>query len=191
MLNTTKMLDDIAEKGWFFQENAFDENFVNQAISEYSQKSLKEAGIGVQANRHSEIRNDSIFWLEKHHDSSFETNYLKFFDTLTKNFNENLYLGLKKHEVHYAKYPEKGFYKPHLDNFQGKNKRVITVITYLNKEWRQEDGGTLHLHLPEGIKEIQPKAGSIIVFLSDKILHEVTTSYKERQSLTGWLLNSN
>ena len=120
-----------------------------------------------------------------------ETNYLKFFDTLTKNFNENLYLGLKKHEVHYAKYPEKGFYKPHLDNFQGKNKRVITVITYLNKEWRQEDGGTLHLHLPEGIKEIQPKAGSIIVFLSDKILHEVTTSYKERQSLTGWLLNSN
>lgn len=189
MLNTTKMVNSLAEKGWFFQSNVFDEKFVNDAVSTFSNQSLKSAGIGSQAIRHSEIRNDSIFWLEKEQ-TEFSDSYLQFFESIKNTLNENLYLGIKSHEVHYAKYPQGGFYKPHLDNFQGKNKRVVTVITYLNQNWHPQDGGVLKLHLPEGIKEIQPKAGSMIAFISEQILHEVAPSFKERHSLTGWLLNT-
>lgn len=189
MLNTTKMIEALSTDGWFFQPKVFDTNFVEDAISAFSNRTLKSAGIGSQAIRHAEIRNDSIFWLEREQ-SEVENSYLNFFDSIKKSLNENLYLGIKSHEVHYAKYPQGGFYKPHLDNFQGKNKRVVTVITYLNQNWIPQDGGTLRLHLPEGIKEIHPQAGSMVAFLSEQILHEVSPSFKERHSLTGWLLNT-
>ena len=190
MLNIKKMIDDIANQGWFHQQNVFDEIFTKNAINELSNKNLKSAGIGSKAERHSEIRNDSIFWFEKYHQSHLENFYINFLDNIQKNLNESLYLGIKSHEVHYAQYPQGGFYKPHFDNFKGNNKRIITVITYLNEKWKEEDGGILKLHLQDGIQEIQPKSGSFIAFLSEHILHEVTTSFKERHSITGWLLNN-
>lgn len=189
-IDNNKLVEDLAEKGWFTQQNICDSEFIQQCINEFQQQSLKEAGIGLQKTKHPEIRNDKIYWLERSHNNPIEDIYLQFFDEIKQTLNRNLYLGLKGEEIHYAQYSKGGFYKPHYDNFQGRNKRVITCITYLNNEWVPQNGGTLRLHLPQGIKEIEPRAGTFVAFMSEQILHEVSHSHRTRHSLTGWMLNS-
>jgi hypothetical protein len=40
MLNIKKMIDDIANQGWFHQQNVFDEIFTKNAINELSNKTV-------------------------------------------------------------------------------------------------------------------------------------------------------
>lgn len=189
MINTNEVCDSLIKNGWYSGSNIFDRNFVQEAVKEFNSKDLKEAGIGATAIRQESIRNDEIYWFEPEHNSVIENKYIEAINRLKSSLNESLYLGLNGHEVHYAKYEKGGFYKPHLDNVKGKNNRVLTIITYLNENWKKEDGGVLKLHLENEVKEIEPKAGNVVIFLSEKVLHEVAPSNKTRQSLTGWLLH--
>ena len=188
MLNIDQMVEDLANNGWSCQEKVFENNFIDNILENFKEKSLKEAGIGSGKQCHKEIRNDSISWIERDTKSLSEKSYFNFLDEVKEKLNLNLYLGIRGSEVHYAKYSSGGFYKPHMDNLHGKNNRIITLITYLNKEWVESDGGKLILHLDNGKKDIKPVAGTVVAFLSDRILHEVSESYKVRESLTGWLL---
>jgi len=100
---------------------------------------------------------------------------------------EKKFLNVEEFECHFAFYQKGGFYKKHLDNIQGKNSRVLTCITYLNKDWQDGDGGELCYYL-NGSKEIvKPKDGTFLCFLSSQIEHDVLESKKDRLSITGWL----
>lgn len=191
MIDFQKCLVQLTDKGWFHQKNAFSQDFVKDIKQAIIERNLVKAGIGQSKVVHSDIRNDSIFWIEPEDPSSAIQKYLHFLKKLQVNLNQSLFLGIQNFEVHLAQYQKGGFYKPHYDNFQGKNNRVVTIITYLNENWNQEDGGLLRLHHQGEIVDIQPEAGSLAMFISEDILHEVSESYKTRQSITGWFLRQN
>lgn len=114
--------------------------------------------------------------------------YQKITNEFMKDLNQSLYLGLEEFECHFAQYPEGSFYKAHKDSFKEADRRTITLITYLNENWQEGDGGELRLYLGNEILDIKPYGGTVIGFRSSEILHEVLMSNKERLSLTGWFL---
>lgn len=151
-----------------------------------TQKSFKQAAIGNRTEKqtNSEIRSDTIFWLEKE-DATF-TFFFKKIDELILHLNRNFYLGINDLEFHLAHYPAGAFYKKHKDAFKSDDARKISVILYLNRNWKKENGGELKLYLGDPEKTIEPIAGRLVVFESH-LEHEVLESKTDRYSITGWL----
>jgi SM-20-related protein len=102
--------------------------------------------------------------------------------------NRYCYLSLSDYEFHLAHYPTGTFYKRHLDQFVGRNNRMISVVIYLNEHWKVGDGGELQIYLESGDVTVQPKARRCVLFKSADVEHEVLTTNVGRDSLTGWLL---
>ena len=184
------IIEDLVKQGWSYQKNYFSTEFCHELRQAGSRRILKDASIGKghANNLNQNIRNDKISWLNEEETEPSLITYQQQIDNIKQSLNENLYLGLKTFEAHFAKYDKGNFYKPHKDSFKNDNKRIVTLITYLNSNWSHEDGGQLRLHLDNNKIDIEPTEGSIICFLSEEILHEVLLSNKERNSITGWLL---
>lgn len=148
-----------------------------------------EMGRGSERRLDPKTRGDSIFWLEpEDHPSLFAA-----LETFQQILNRELYLGLQNFECHLAHYPSGTRYDKHLDQHPGPSaaataltgQRAVSFVLYLNKSWTPGDGGELKLYLPT-TELIEPHLGRMVVFLSDKIWHEVLLSNKDRWSLTGW-----
>ena len=109
-------------------------------------------------------------------------------EQLRVEFNRSLFMGLFDYECHLAHYPNGAFYKKHLDAFKGRSNRVLTTVFYLNPEWREEDGGQLVIYGAQGevLETVLPQQGRLVVFLSDRFVHEVLPSKRDRFSVTGW-----
>ncbi len=153
-----------------------------------TQKLFKQASIGNKTEKqtNSQIRSDAIFWLEKNDGAlAFFSNKI---NELILHLNRNFYLGINDHEFHLAHYQAGGFYKKHKDAFKSDDARKISVILYLNKNWKKENGGELKLYLKNSDKTIEPIAGRLVVFESH-LEHEVLESKTDRYSVTGWLKN--
>ncbi|WP_020533978.1 2OG-Fe(II) oxygenase [Flexithrix dorotheae] len=150
---------------------------------------LQKAGIGTLSAHqfNSEIRGDSIFWLSKG-ENPFIDYFLQRMDELKENLNQLCFLSLSGYEFHLALYPRGSFYLKHLDQFKGRNNRLVSVILYLNENWMKGDGGELKMYLEDGEKLIEPIANRLVIFKSDLVEHEVLPTLKERYSLTGWML---
>jgi SM-20-related protein len=103
--------------------------------------------------------------------------------------NQTLFLSLKDYEIHMTVYPVGSYYKRHLDQFKKDDHRRLSVICYLNEDWRDEHGGQLRIYLPGGPIDILPISGRIVCFRSDQLEHEVLPATRERFSLTGWMLD--
>ena len=86
-------------------------------------------------------------------------------------------------------YPIGSFYKRHLDQFKKDDHRKLSVICYLNENWREDEGGQLRVYFPAETKDFFPTAGRLVCFRSDLLEHEVLPATRERLSLTGWLLD--
>ena len=104
-------------------------------------------------------------------------------------FNRYCFLSLSGYEFHLAKYPPGGHYDKHMDQFQNRSNRLISVIIYLNDEWQKGNGGELEIDHNDQSVLISPLAGRCVFFKSDKVLHGVLESNADRYSLTGWLLH--
>ena len=103
--------------------------------------------------------------------------------------NKTLYLSLKDFEVHMTVYPAGSFYKRHLDQFKKDDHRKLSVICYLNSDWKEEHGGQLRMYFENKTQDFLPLAGRLVCFRSDQIEHEVLPSTRERLSITGWILD--
>lgn len=161
---------------------------LNNALStRYADDAFRRAGISKGNEIVKSIRGDEIFWLDKPTATEAEKRYLAQVEAFMLYLNRTCYLGLQSYEMHYAVYPVGTFYKRHLDRFQTDSGRKLSLICYLNDVWEEADGGQLRLYLKEGVQDILPLAGRIVIFESDKIEHEVLTAHKERRSVTGWL----
>jgi SM-20-related protein len=157
---------------------------------------FKSAGIGNQNTIvERQIRGDEILWLDEAASTPEEAAFLERIGQFVDYVNRTCYLGLRDYEFHYALYPPGTFYKRHLDQFRSDSRRKLSVICYLNADWKESDGGQLALYLPtEGESEqtitVEPTGGRLICFESGRLEHEVLPATRERLSVTGWLKTS-
>lgn len=141
-----------------------------------------------------EIRNDAVLWMDSEALTPLQAAYWDKIEEIRNVLNQRCFLGLRSFEGHFARYPKGSFYKRHLDQFQQVSYRVITVILYLNQNWKSVDGGELRMYFPqedgsERIQDVLPEGGRLVIFLSGEIPHEVLPTHRERISITGWLKN--
>jgi len=187
------ILNDIEQQGWSVQENYFPTALVkqlNETLGTLQQQGdLKQAGIGREKQYHIEesIRSDKISWFDHHQLNAAQQDYLQLTQQLQDAFNQKFFLGLFELEIHFALYAKGAFYKRHLDQHKNQDSRVLTLITYLNEDWREDEGGALQLYLANGETiSVLPKAGTLVCFMSAEFEHEVLPAKRERASLTGW-----
>lgn len=185
-MNYEQIFSNLNYCGFSVQENALSIDFCQNLVAEVSGLTTKSAGVGANKELNSEIRQDKIKWLEGSEGRAI-SQYFREIEKLQTYLKEKTYLPLINFECHYAKYEQGGFYKPHYDNVQGKNNRLLTAILYLNDSWCSEHGGELVAHTQSERLTVEPKAGTFLIFDSTDLLHEVLPSHAMRQSITGWM----
>jgi len=104
-------------------------------------------------------------------------------------------------ELLYAYYPSGGFYRRHRDAIPNSASvlRKYSLLIYLNRDgWDgKKEAGQLRIHLdgggdelPPGVKpkfvDVDALGGTLVLFKSDKIPHEVLDTNSERFALVGW-----
>lgn len=187
--------DGLATDGYSIADDFLSSSEVNAilALDEFKNgaNQFKKAGIGkkqdLQINE--AVRGDHIQWLDKNLAPAAAKIYLNRLGDLIQYLNQSLFLSLKDYEVHMTVYPAGTFYKRHLDQFKSDDHRRLSVICYLNNNWKEENGGQLRMYLPDQSLDVLPVAGRLVCFRSDKIEHEVLPANRERLSLTGWILD--
>jgi SM-20-related protein len=151
-----------------------------------------KAGIGELGNNivRADIRGDYTYWLERSRDLVLN-NIWELIDETMYIYNRYCFLGLSGYEFHLAHYPTGGHYDKHLDQFNNRNNRTISIVTYLNKNWRPGDGGELEIYRADGSSfTVAPMARRCVMFKSAVVPHAVLASHRPRFSLTGWLLQN-
>jgi SM-20-related protein len=109
------------------------------------------------------------------------------FAALRDTLNREAYLGLTRFDVQLARYPGGGAcYRRHRDAFPGRSGRRVTAIYYLNPGWRPDRGGLLRLHLADGPRDVEPVLDRLVVFLSERLPHEVLPVFATRLAVTAW-----
>ncbi|HSC83913.1 MAG TPA: 2OG-Fe(II) oxygenase [Pseudomonas sp.] len=187
-----QIIDDLATRGWSRQEHFLPEALTRELAQECRARaqsgSLNPAGVGRgqgQAVREG-IRGDQIQWLESGQHPACDQ-YLATMDELRLALNQAFYLGLEDYESHFALYPPGAFYQKHLDRFRDDDRRSVSAVFYLNEDWQADQGGALRLYPATGGElDVLPTAGSLVLFMSAELPHEVLPATRERLSLTGW-----
>jgi SM-20-related protein len=165
-------------------------NNLKQNLIVLNQKSLlMEAGIGSseKVSYDGAIRSDSIYWLDKKHNNAFENEFFAQIEAFIIYLNQSCYAGITGYEFHYSLYESGDFYLKHLDQFKNNPSRKYSMISYLNSNWQESDGGELLIHQADNNQKIAPTQGKTVFFKSDELVHEVLLTQNTRMSITGWL----
>jgi SM-20-related protein len=150
---------------------------------------LRRAAIGRGADRRESepVRGDHTAWLDAMAATPAQASYWQAMWALCRLLNRRLLLGLIELEAHFALYPPGARYVRHRDRFRNDDARVLSSVLYLNPAWRGSDGGALRLYLPDQEpRDVLPEAGTLVLFLSAEIEHEVLPALRERLSIAGW-----
>ncbi|MFV8271426.1 2OG-Fe(II) oxygenase [Flavobacterium sp. GT2N3] len=153
------------------------------------QSLLMDAGTGNSeaVAYDSSVRSDSIYWLDKKHNNEFENEFFAQIEAFIIYLNQTCYAGITGYEFHYSLYESGDFYLKHLDQFKNNPSRKYSMISYLNSNWHESDGGELLIHQTNNNQKIAPTQGKTVFFKSDELVHEVLVTQKTRMSITGWL----
>jgi len=146
-----------------------------------------DARVGADARlqRREEVRGDRTCWLVEPLLAE-ERALLADLELLRLDFNRKGVLGLFDLELHYAWYPPGAGYARHVDQLQGRDQRMVSLILYLNDAWRREAGGELRIFDGGGFRDIEPIAGRLVGFLSAGREHAVLPTRQSRLSISGW-----
>jgi SM-20-related protein len=175
-----------------------DAGFLNAALCDGLQQNIirlqkdelmNAAGIGNNEvkDANQKMRGDKIYWMDKSHDNIYEQEFLQQIEQFIDHLNRTCYTGINSYEFHYAVYEEGSFYKRHKDQFKNDSDRKFSLISYLNNDWLEEDGGQLLVYQNDDIQKVQPHSQTAVFFKSDEMEHEVTVAHRSRMSITGWL----
>ena len=190
-----KLADQIAENGFAVIDDFLSNEEIDSVLALQGFKNgllqFKKAGIGKNQDKqiNEAIRGDYIQWIDPNNAEPPLLTYLDRLKQVIAFVNQSLFLSLKDCEVHQTIYPIGSFYKRHLDQFKKDDHRKLSVICYLNKDWKEADGGQLRMFIGHESKDILPVAGRLVCFRSDLLEHEVLPATRERLSLTGWLID--
>src|SRR5690606_30489076 len=133
------------------------------------------------------IRKSNICWIEDSDNFGGLREYNLILQQMMISLNQYFFLSLKHFESQVAYYTKNDFYKTHLDQFNNSSRRQVTSILYLND---CPVGGELVLY-KKGTKDVidkvvTPKRGTLVVFFSGHIFHEVKPVETPRFSLSTW-----
>ncbi|MES2763505.1 MAG: 2OG-Fe(II) oxygenase [Bacteroidota bacterium] len=132
-------------------------------------------------------RSDSIYWLDREHNNEYENEFFDQIDDFIKYLNRSCFAGITDYEFHYSLYETGSFYKKHLDQFKNNPSRKYSMISYLNEDWQESDGGQLMVYQNYNDQKITPTQGKTVFFKSNELQHEVLVTNARRMSVTGWL----
>lgn len=191
-----QIIYDLQRQGWaevpHFSSAVQVQQLASECRAEWEAGAFHRARIGKGAERqeHTEQRQDYICWLDQYTASPAQSHYFQQLALLRQAINESFFAGLHELEAHFAIYPPESCYHKHLDQFQGDDTRVLTIILYLNEQWDETDGGQLRLYLDgrsvSPSLDIMPNGGTLVAFWSAQFWHEVLPACRDRLSITGW-----
>tara|TARA_R110000868_G_scaffold306734_1_gene567991 strand:- start:24816 stop:25448 length:633 start_codon:yes stop_codon:yes gene_type:complete len=187
-------MDELAEKDYVIIDDFISEELYRCIMTSFrsleKEEKLRKAGIGAlgEFKIEKEIRGDFIYWLDKDRDQIMAP-FFELMEEVKEKLKRYCFISLSGSEFHLAKYPAGSFYHRHLDQFNNRNNRQITILIYQNDAWKKGDGGELRI-FKEGEESVlvEPVARRLLLFKSDSVEHEVLTTNVTRYSLTGWLL---
>jgi SM-20-related protein len=204
----SKWVDDLAKEiklnGYAVRDGVSEFSGVNindcRLEAENMRGEMKCATIstGMKNNPNSEKRSDLVVFLKCNDElaatSSNLHKHLKWIDQLRQSLDVTLQLKMEQCTYMLAEYPSGGSkYVKHRDaapsEYAG---RKLTALLYLNEDWKQSDGGELHLW--PGRWEVEtplvfsPIMDRLIVFRSS-LEHEVQPSFFHRIAVTTWFVN--
>ena len=134
------------------------------------------------------VRGDSTHWFLTGAMSAPQQAFTDRIDALRVALSHELVLGLVDAKSHYAVYRPGAGYARHLDRLRGNDARVVSAVFYLNEEWREAEGGALRLYLADGSpRDVYPRAGNLLLFLSAQFEHEVLPATRDRLSIACWM----
>jgi len=187
-------LHKLAETEWVFWDHLWTQDELlalkKLALEKWSSGEFQPAKVGrsSEQQRAAQIRSDWTSWADLQ-DPRLQS-FASQIENLQKLLNENLYLGIKQFECHFARYAEGQSYEEHIDQPRLKSflhgERVISFVLYLNENWQEKDGGQLSLRHTSTEILVEPRWGRLVLFRSDTVPHAVLASKAERWSLTGW-----
>jgi SM-20-related protein len=154
-----------------------------QAASGFAPARVGRAGT---VQRETAVRGDELCWLSPAMPAG--ARYLAWMENLRTVLNRELFLGLHEFEAQYAHYPVGAFYKTHVDRHRDSNARVISTVLYLNPGWPAEAGGDLVMYGEDGAELFTqpPQGGTLLLFRSEGMPHEVRAATRARWSIAGW-----
>lgn len=186
------LAEALAGPGWALLEGmlppSLAEALADEARALAAAGRLAPAGVG-RAGGHAgrpDIRGDATCWLDDPACGQAAAGFIAVADGLRQALNRRLMLGMETLEAHYAHYPPGTGYARHRDRFRDDDARVLSMVTYLNPDWQPAHGGSLRLHLPSGARDVEPRFGRTVLFLSAEVEHEVLPTTVDRFSIAGW-----
>ncbi|MBN1204987.1 MAG: 2OG-Fe(II) oxygenase [Myxococcaceae bacterium] len=159
-----------------------------EATARVAEGTLMPAGIrrGADRTEDTAVRGDFITWVQQESGTALGGLW-EAFAGLGEALSAGAYLGLGRFDLQLAHYPGGGaHYQRHLDAFPGQSNRRVTAIYYANPDWRPEHGGLLRLYLEDGVLDVAPTLDRLVVFLSERLEHEVLPAHAPRLALTAW-----
>jgi SM-20-related protein len=129
------------------------------------------------------VRNDSLRWIGPQ--DPVLSGLFAHFGALRLELNEGAWLGLSRFELQLAQFKRGGHYSRHFDALHGPENRRVTAIVYLNSGWIPAHRGQLRIW-GEAPRLIEPLLGRLVVFLSERVEHEVLSSRANRMAITAW-----
>lgn len=200
-------LEELKSKGYVIIENFLPESLqesLRQDVRRLREKAkFKVAKIGQDAtnalNTNIRVAETCFIGRNKLNDVPDDTRseLYEILDQIRKDLPQPLDVNLS--EFLYAYYPSGGFYRRHRDAIPGSASmlRKFSLLMYLNKDWSEKDGGKLRMHMDSGGDElpvgaepdyldVAPKGGTLVLFSSDKMPHEVLNTESERVAIVGW-----
>jgi SM-20-related protein len=187
----------LGERGWFLRDGLLGRPTsmeVHDAIEALlTAGRLRPAGLsrGATYRVDEAVRGDAITWVTPDAAPPGLAALWASFLSLRDALNRGAYLGLDRVEVQAARYPGGGAgYQPHRDAFPvppgGHPNRRVTATYYANPGWRPEDGGAIRLHVDTGWVDVAPVLDRLLVFLSERVEHEVRPAWAPRRAVTAW-----
>ena len=198
MLNIPERIaNSLATTGWYAGESIFADELsarlAQRARSLADAHELHPASVGhnVGMQTNTQLRGDDTRWLAPTPDDASERDAMAAVHALRVHLNQALFLGAQESELHFARYAPGAFYVTHRDRFRDDDARLVSLVFYLNDDWPDDAGGELVLYTDDEsdtvIARVQPDAGTMVCFLSERFPLEVLPANRERYSLTGWL----
>jgi SM-20-related protein len=183
---------DLYAKGYSIQHKALPSEIADilyHHLTNMPAHKFSDATIGRQQTQqfNESVRRDEIVWING--ESPAGMKWLQWTQELQNYLNRRLFLGLFSFESHFAHYAKGNYYKRHIDAFKGEANRILSLVLYLNPDWKNEDGGELVIYQKSEDKTgicVNPEYATLTIFLSEEFEHEVKPTETDRYSVAGW-----